>query len=117
MEIVILVASSSQEEPYEVTVSLDLNILAIHCTCAAGEWGKYCKHKTAVVLGDTTALHGGGQSQSFEKARQWIIESQLPKLFEEIAEAEKKAAAATVHAKKIKEKTAKSMNEGVAHGN
>jgi uncharacterized Zn finger protein len=117
MEIVVLIASSSQPEPYEVIVSVESAALAIRCTCPAGEWGKYCKHKAAVVLGDSTALYGDDQSERFEQARKWIVESSLPKLFAEIADAEKKAAAATAFAKKTKETVAKSMNEGVALGN
>lgn len=117
MEIVVLLVSSSQPEPYEVSVTVESDALAIRCTCPAGEWGKYCKHKAAVVLGDSTALYGDEQVERFEQARKWIVASTLPTLFAEIADSEKKAAVATALAKKTKEKVAKAMNEGIALGN
>jgi len=117
MEILVLIKSSSQPEPYGVTVSVESDALAIRCTCPAGEWGKYCKHKVAVVLGDTTTLYGDDQLGCFEEARKWVVASSLPTLFAEISDAEKKAAAATALAKKTKEKVARAMNEGIPLGN
>lgn len=117
MKILLLLASSSREEPYEVTVSQTEEFLAIHCSCPAGEWGKYCKHKTAVVKDDESALFGDGQAESWAKACEWVADSKLSLLFDEIAEAEKKVAAATTHAKKVKDKVAKAMNEGIERGN
>jgi uncharacterized Zn finger protein len=117
MKIEVLLKSSSQPEPYEVAVIAEAGTLSVHCTCPAGEWGKYCKHKTAMVLGDASALYGDDQAQRFAEARKLIAASTLPALFAEIADAEKKAAAATAFAKKTKEKVAKAMNLGVELGN
>ena len=117
MDIVILVTSSSRDEPYEVNVSHSVNTLTIHCTCPAGEWGKYCKHKAAVVHGDESALFGDGQSLNLAKAGQWITASNLPSLFEEIVVAETELAAATARAKKAKARTAKAMREGIEFDN
>jgi len=116
MKTVVLLKSSSQPEPYEISVVVDAGTLSIHCSCPAGEWGKYCKHKAAAVLGDSSALYGSDQAESFEIVRRQIAASNLPALFAEIADAEKKAAAAAAFAKKTKEKVAKAMNQGVEFG-
>lgn len=117
MKIVVLLKSSSQPDPYEITVVVEAGALSIHCTCPAGKWGKYCKHKAAMVLGDAKYLYSDGQAESFADARKLIVASTLPTLCAEIADAEKKAAAATAFAKKTKEKVAKAMNQGVELGN
>ena len=116
MKIVVLLKSCSQPEPYEISVVAEAGALSIHCTCAAGKWGKYCKHKVAIVLGDASALYSDGEAESFAKTQKLIVESTLPILFAEIADAEKKAAEADAFAKKIKEKAAKAMSQGVELG-
>jgi len=62
MERMILVSSSSGEDSYHVNVSSTAEHgITIMCDCAAGEWGKYCKHKMAVALGDATILYDDEQ--------------------------------------------------------
>lgn len=117
MKIVVLLKSSSQLEPYEITTISDVRALSVHCTCPAGELGKYCKHKAAMVLGDAGALYGDDQSERFAEAQKLIVASPLPTLFAEIADAERKAVAAAAFAKKAKKHVAKAMNQGVELGN
>jgi len=92
MERTILVKSSSREEPYSVKVSSTVEHgLTIMCDCAAGEWGKYCKHKMAVALGDATILFDDEQIDSFKEISNWIVSSNYPNLFSEIPVLEKKS--------------------------
>ncbi|MCP5149765.1 MAG: hypothetical protein H6982_03360 [Chromatiales bacterium] len=116
MDIVLLLSSSSRPEPYEVTVSVADDKLSLSCSCPAGEWGKFCKHKTAVVLGNVDALFDSRSAEGLKDAQRWIQRSPWPELLTEIAAAERQAAAATRLAKKTKEKAAKSMAEGVDLG-
>jgi uncharacterized Zn finger protein len=116
MKVVVQIKSSSQPVPYEVSVLVETGMLSIHCTCPAGEWGKYCKHKVAILLSDIGALYGDGEAEHFDEARKLIAASTLPALVAEIADAEKKAATAVAFAKKMKEKLAKIMNQGVKLG-
>lgn len=51
----------SQEEPYEVAISLSEEALKITCTCKAGSVGQFCKHKMSVLNGDTSALAERGK--------------------------------------------------------
>lgn len=117
MEIVLLLASSSRPEPYEVSVSLESTTLAVRCTCPAGERGQYCKHKAAIVFGTFDALYGSDQLEKFQQVRALIVKSSLPMLFAEIADAEKKVTIAAALAKKTKQKVARLMDQGVPFGN
>lgn len=50
------VKSSSVESGYHVVVSLEGADTSCACDCQAGLFGKMCKHKLAVLLGDETIL-------------------------------------------------------------
>ena len=90
MERMILVSSSSGEDSYHVNVSSTAEHgITIMCDCAAGEWGKYCKHKMAVALGDATILYDDEQIDSFKEISNWIDSSSYPNLFSEIRVVEK----------------------------
>jgi hypothetical protein len=55
MEINFLVQGSAPE-PYEVTFLNKEDGLLIFCTCPAGENGKHCKHRLALIEGDAGAI-------------------------------------------------------------
>ena len=113
MERMILVSSSSGEESYHVNVSSTAEHgITIMCDCAAGEWGKYCKHKMGVVLGDTTILFDDEQIDSFKEISNWIVSSNYPNLFSEIRVVEKELAEAKKNVKSKKKKIARFMREG-----
>ena len=114
MERTILVKSSSREEPYSVEVSSTVEHgLTIMCDCAAGEWGKYCKHKMGVVLGDATILFDDEQIDSFKEISNWIASSNYPNLFSEIPVLEKKITEAKKNLKSMKEQIARFMRDGL----
>ncbi len=113
MEITILVKSSSRDEPYVVAVSSTEKGLSILCDCPAGEWGKYCKHKMAIVLADEKILYDEEQTDNFNKISKWISESSYPHLVTELRESEKSLEAAKRAVKNQKEKIARSMKEGL----
>jgi uncharacterized Zn finger protein len=49
----------SSATPYEITVDRHDDIAMMRCDCAAGKQGQPCKHRLALLAGDTTALEGG----------------------------------------------------------
>jgi len=49
----------SKDEPYEVNFLREDDNLTATCTCTAGMIGTYCKHRTSILLGDTSAIVGG----------------------------------------------------------
>jgi len=113
METTILVKSSSRDEPYAVAVSSTESGLSIFCDCPAGEWGKYCKHKMAIVLADERILYDGEQKDNFTKVTEWIAESGYPRLVQELCESEKALELAKKNVKNQKEKIARLMKEGL----
>ena len=114
MERMILVSSSSGEDSYHVNVSsTEEHGITIMCDCAAGEWGKYCKHKMGVVLGDATILFDDEQIDSFKEISNWIVSSNYPNLFAEIPVLEKKITEAKKNLKSMKEQIARFMRDGL----
>ena len=113
MERMILVSSSSGEDSYHVNVSsTEEHGITIMCDCAAGEWGKYCKHKMGVVLGDATILFDE-QIDSFKEISNWIDSSSYPNLFSEIRVVEKQLEEAKKNVKSKKEQIARFMRDGL----
>lgn len=113
MEITILVKSSSRDEPYAVAVLSKESWLSIFCDCPAGEWGKYCKHKMAIVLADKKILYDEEQIDNFNKVTEWISVSGYPDLAQELRESERELEAAKKKIKHKKEKIAHLMKEGL----
>jgi|TARA_Y100000296_G_scaffold84879_1_gene119366 hypothetical protein len=114
MERTILVKSSSGEDSYSVEVSsTEEHGITIMCDCAAGEWGKYCKHKMGVALGDATILFDDEQIDSFKEISNWIASSNYPNLFSEIRVVEKELEVAKKNVKSMKEQIARFMRDGL----
>ena len=113
METTILVKSSSRDEPYAVADSSTEAGLSIFCDCPAGEWGKYCKHKMAIVLADERIFYDEEQRDNFKKVTKWISESGYPDLVQELREAEIALESAKKNVKNQKEKIARLMKEGL----
>lgn len=43
----------SEPKPYVVTFFRELNNLTAKCTCKAGQYGRYCKHRLGLMDGST----------------------------------------------------------------
>lgn len=46
----------SSAEPYEVTFIKDGDSLTALCSCPAGEYGNFCKHRISILDGDGRAI-------------------------------------------------------------
>jgi uncharacterized Zn finger protein len=53
----------SQGDPYRVTFAFNGDKASASCTCGAGEQGKWCKHRTALLDGDVTAVRSANASE------------------------------------------------------
>jgi uncharacterized Zn finger protein len=64
MEELILHVKGSSPDPYELTFIKDGASLTALCNCPAGTFGNLCKHRVAILDGDTTAVvdDEGGKS-------------------------------------------------------
>jgi hypothetical protein len=54
-ELTFLVKGSSPD-PYELTFIKDGDSLTALCTCPAGQYGNFCKHRIAILDGDGGAI-------------------------------------------------------------
>lgn len=110
----ILVKSDSSDEPYGVIVSSEEEKgLSIVCDCRGGMNRKICKHKAAIVLGDTTILYDEEQINTFNEVSKWIAKSRYPKMVIELKEAEKELEKLTKTVKSMKANIAKLMSRGL----
>ena len=55
MELIFRVQGSSAD-PYEVTFIKDGDSLTALCTCPAGQYGNFCKHRIAILEGGCKAI-------------------------------------------------------------
>jgi hypothetical protein len=46
----------SSSEPYEVIFIKDGDSLTALCSCPAGQYGNFCKHRIAILEGDSKAI-------------------------------------------------------------
>lgn len=46
----------SSHEPYAVTFVHEGTVLNAECTCPAGQNGSYCKHRLAILSGDSAGI-------------------------------------------------------------
>ncbi len=56
MEELIFLVKGSSDTPYEVTFIKDGSSLTAICTCPAGQFGNFCKHRIAILDGDISAI-------------------------------------------------------------
>jgi len=66
----------SATEPYEPTFWKDGDNLTTSCTCLAGDNGWYCKHRFAVMNGDTTNLVSDNKDD-VKRLRQMLVGSDV----------------------------------------
>ncbi len=53
----------SSTEPYEITFIKDGDSLTALCSCPAGQYGNFCKHRIAILDGITKAVVGENVDQ------------------------------------------------------
>jgi hypothetical protein len=51
---------------YEIIFTKNHDQLRVTCTCQAGEHGIFCKHRIAILKGDTTNILSGNEAQIAE---------------------------------------------------
>jgi uncharacterized Zn finger protein len=109
MEQLSFLVQGSTASPYEVTFIKDGDSLTAICTCPAGEFGNFCKHRISILDGNATAI----TSENADRAslvQEWLpgtdVEAALVELrdIEKTAKPDKQAIAAA------KRKLARAMN-------
>lgn len=74
-------SSSNPDEPHEVSFLFINNRISVLCNCRAGEWGKLCKHKTALISNDETMLFNTDEIPLLEQAHELIQKTSLLNVF------------------------------------
>lgn len=109
MEQLHFLVQGSSANPYEVTFIKDGDSLTAICSCPAGEFGNFCKHRISILDGKSTAISSDNAGQ-VPLVQEWLsgtdVEEALSELrdIESVAKSDKKAIAAA------KKKLARAMN-------
>lgn len=103
----------SAPEPYRVTLINDEKYLNALCTCPAGQNGQYCKHRLAILSGDTRAIISMNENQVVT-IRDWLRGTDIEKALIELAQAEHEHLAAKKRLTVAKKKVAQAMKPRAA---
>jgi uncharacterized Zn finger protein len=88
MDQLVFLVKGSSKEPYEVTFIKDGDSLTAICTCPAGTYGNFCKHRISI-------LDGGSKSISSDNAEkvatvvEWLRGTDVEAALSELRVAEK----------------------------
>lgn len=88
MEGVVFQVKGSAEEPYVVTFAHDAGDLKASCTCPAGVYGNYCKHRIAILSGDSSAIVSENREE-IAMVQDWLESSPLAQAMQELEDAER----------------------------
>jgi hypothetical protein len=114
MKISLLVKSSSLAGVgYEVVFKNLNGIITIKCNCRAGELTKLCKHKLALIRGDSSILMDRNEDDNFCNVKEWIKNTALSQLITQLDLAEKSLAEKQIELKKIKDRLEVAMRRGI----
>ena len=109
MEEIIFLVKGSSADPYEVTFIKDGTSLTAICTCPAGTYGNYCKHRISILAGNAEAI----SSNNADKAAtvvSWLAGTDVEAALSEMREAEKIADPEKKAFSAAKRKLARAMN-------
>ena len=77
----------SSNSPYEVTFIVEGKNLNAFCTCPAGEKNQSCKHRMAILRGETDAVVSANKDEA-SIVRSWLAGSDIELAIHDLAEAE-----------------------------
>lgn len=109
MEELIFSVKGSSPEPYEVTFIKDGSSLTALCTCPAGQFGSYCKHRIAILDGKSDSISSGNADQALT-VTEWLVGTDVEAALSELRAAEKTTECAKEDLVALKKKLARAMN-------
>ncbi len=109
MEELIFSVKGSSPEPYEVTFIKDGSSLTALCTCPAGQFGSYCKHRIAILDGKSDSISSGNADQA-PTVTEWLVGTDVETALSELRAAEKTTECAKEDLAALKKKLARAMN-------
>jgi uncharacterized Zn finger protein len=99
----------SSSDPYELTFIKDGSSLTALCNCPAGTFGNLCKHRVAILDGDSSAVvdDDGGKTGSVVE---WLIGTDVEAALTEMRQVETTTGTPKSDLVAAKRKLAKAMN-------
>ncbi|MDH3265431.1 MAG: hypothetical protein OEM25_00575 [Gammaproteobacteria bacterium] len=107
-ELVFLVKGSSAE-PYEVTFIKDGSSLTAICTCPAGTYGNFCKHRISILDGDSRSITSDNADQ-VTTVLEWLPGTDVESALREMRQAGKLPDPQKKALNAAKRKLARAMN-------
>lgn len=112
MHITLHAKSSSGDTYYEVNFHHEENKLKVFCSCAAGELGRFCKHKWQLLSGNADMLQTPEQEEQLQQVLPLVEQSDFKHLYDRVNELELEQAAIKKQIKAEKKKVEQRMREG-----
>ncbi len=109
MEELIFSVKGSSPEPYEVTFIKDGSSLTALCTCPAGQFGSYCKHRIAILDGKSDSISSGNADQALT-VTEWLVGTDVEAALSELRAAEQTTECAKEDLVALKKEFARAMN-------
>lgn len=109
MEEMIFLVKGSSADPYEVTFIKDGASLTAICTCPAGTYGNYCKHRISILDGDAKSV-ASDNADKVPTVVAWLSGTDVEAALSELREAEKISDPEKKALNEAKRKLARAMN-------
>ena len=109
MEELVFLVQGSSADPYEVTFIKDGTSLTAICTCPAGTYGNFCKHRISILDGNTQMISSDNADQAATVVG-WLPGTDVDAALSEMREAEKIADPDKTALSAAKRKLARAMN-------
>ncbi len=109
MEELVFFVQGSSADPYEVTFIKDGTSLTAICTCPAGTYGNFCKHRISILEGNTQTISSDNADQAATVVG-WLPGTDVDAALAEMREAEKIANPDKKDLIAAKRKLARAMN-------
>ncbi len=109
MEELVFLVKGSAADPYEVTFIKDGTSLTAICTCPAGTYGNFCKHRISILDGNTEAISSDNVDQAATVVG-WLPGTDVAAALSAMRKAEKTADPDKKALNDAKRKLARAMN-------
>ncbi len=108
------VLSSDGVTTYVVEFSFESDKLHVYCSCSAGVFGKWCKHKMQLLSGDISGVIDTSSVADFVEVQNWVRSSEFPRLLEALKSAEEEMQSAKTKMNYVKKALEKAAQKGLA---
>ncbi len=99
----------SSADPYEVTFIKDGNSLTAICTCPAGTYGNFCKHRISILDGNSKGISSDNADEAATVVG-WLAGTDVAAALTELRQAEKDKDPDKTALNAAKRKLARAMN-------